>query len=116
MKTRIVPEEPTEEMIAAYLKAVGRSGWRKEAKESGYASVKERQIYKAKLRWRAMLNAAPVLVEEKAERTGLDRALGNVVSVSMAMAHQMRTAQPYDNLREKFLRATRRLERVTGKR
>jgi aromatic ring hydroxylase len=48
---------------------------------------------------------------KRTERTPLQRAVDDVLSTAMAMAHQMRTKQPYDELQKKFLRACNKLQK-----
>ncbi len=48
---------------------------------------------------------------KRTERTPLQKAVDDVLTTAMAMAHQMRTKQPYDDLQKKFLRAAARLQR-----
>ena len=53
---------------------------------------------------------------QRKERTPNEKAVDDVLKFAMALAHNMRTEQPYDELQKKFLRATRRLEKRSGKR
>lgn len=48
---------------------------------------------------------------KRTELTPKQKAVDDVLSFAMAMAHQMETGQPYDELQKRFLRATRRLKR-----
>lgn len=52
---------------------------------------------------------------KRKDRTPEEKAVDDVLAVAMALAHQMRTDQPYGELQKKFLRATRRLELSSGK-
>ena len=53
---------------------------------------------------------------QRKDRTPIQKAVDDVIASAMALAHQMRTGKPYDQLKEKFLRVTRKLEKTTGKR
>lgn len=49
------------------------------------------------------------------KRSKLERALDDVVSVSMAFCHAVRSGSSSADLMEKLLRVTRKLEKATGK-
>lgn len=53
---------------------------------------------------------------KRTERSMMERTIDDVVSVAMALANKMRTGEPSEALKAKFLRVTRKLEKATGKR
>lgn len=54
---------------------------------------------------------------KRADLTPREKAVDDVLSTAMALAHQMQTKGIYtDSLREKFLRAARRLKKRSVKR
>lgn len=51
---------------------------------------------------------------QRKDRTPREKAVDDVLTYAMAMAHQMRAGRPHDELQKKFLRATKRLKKRSG--